>query len=70
MQQRHQVASLLLLYKRQWAFSKFNHDSLRNYDAYKSVIRPFQVYFHLDAFVFRQVDKFLWITKTELDVRP
>ena len=38
----NQVASLLLLYKRQWAFSEFNHDSLRNYDAYKAVIRSFQ----------------------------
>ena len=66
----NQVASLLLLYKRQWAFSEFNHDSLRNYDAYKAVIRSFQVYFHLDAFAFRQVDKFLWLTKTELDARP
>ena len=66
----NQVASLLLLYKRQWAFSEFNHDSLRNYDAYKAVIRSFQVYFHLDAFAFRQVDKFLWLAKTELDVRP
>ena len=40
------------------------------YDAYKAVIRSFQVYFHLGAFTFRQVDKFLWLTKTEFDARP
>ena len=66
----NQMASLLLLYKRQWASSEFNHDSLRNYDACKAVIRSFQVHFHLDAFAFRQVNKFLWFTKTKLDVRP
>ena len=66
----NQVASLLLLYKRQWAFSEFNRNALCNYDAYKAVIRSFHVYFHLDAFTFRQVDKFLWLTKTKLDARP
>ncbi len=55
----NQVARLLLRYKRQWAFSEFNRNSLRNYDAYKAVIRSFQVYFHLGAFTFRQVDKLL-----------
>ena len=65
----NQVAALLLLYKREWLFAEFTHDSLRDYDEYKGVIRSFQVHFHLSDFTFKQIDKFLWLTKTELDAK-
>ncbi len=40
---------------------------LRDYEKYKVVLTAFQTHFGLHDFTFKQIDKFLWFTKSKLD---
>jgi hypothetical protein len=60
------VQRSLWLYQGQFAFGDFRRPDLQDYPTFKAVVSAFRGHFGLEAFTFKQLDKFLWFTSKDL----
>lgn len=54
------VEKMLLYFKRVDEFFKFKKDDLKHYPTYYNVLIQFRVFYGLERFTLKQVDKYLW----------
>jgi hypothetical protein len=55
------VGGLLSRYRKRDGFARFVTADLKQYARYKKILVAFQQYYKLEAFGFKQLDKFLWM---------
>ncbi len=55
------VDQMLWAYSKQDKFDTFLRQDLRNYERFKQVINNFQLYYNLQNYGLKDIDKFLWL---------
>jgi hypothetical protein len=55
------VDDILWGYRKQDQFAAFQRQALWEYDEFKRVIMEFSTYYKLEGFIFKELDKFLWL---------
>jgi hypothetical protein len=55
------VEKVLLAYRSQDDFHVFDRPDLRRYGAYKKILEAFRQAYELQAYSFKELDKFLWM---------
>jgi hypothetical protein len=60
------IAWLLKKYKKEFHFSNFNDETLRDYSEFIRVLNDFKTYFGLNEFSYKQLDQFLWMYAKEI----
>jgi hypothetical protein len=63
------VERLLLDYQRRYSFANFTKADIQDYLKYKAILTAFKVQFKLNDLSFKQIDKFLWWTSKNLELR-
>jgi hypothetical protein len=60
------VEKLLMAFKKQDNFYKFNKSDLKVYSRYKNILIRFRSFYNLDEYDLKQIDKYLWQAGKEL----
>jgi len=60
------IGWILNLYKKQFKFSNFKIDELRDYGMFKKVLQEFKTFFGLEKLTFKELDQFLWMYAKEI----
>jgi hypothetical protein len=60
------VERLLWQYRTQYKFAAFARADLQEYPTYRGILTSFRDHFGLDAFSFKEIDKFLWLHGKDL----
>lgn len=54
------VDKVLRYFRDKDGFSKFKNEDLKNYKTFKSILKDFQIFYDLQKYSFKEVDRFLW----------
>ncbi len=54
------VVKALMKFKQQDKFAIFKKDDLKNYKTFKRIVEEFKIYYDLQEFSFKEIDKYLW----------
>lgn len=59
------VEKMLIYFNKQDQFASFRRDDLRDYSIYYDVLIKFSMFYQLDAFTLKEIDKYLWLAGKE-----
>ena len=63
------VEKLLRALRKQDGFCKFKNEDLKDYKTYKEILIQFKIYYYLDKFDLKEIDKYLWQYGKEVFVK-
>ena len=55
------IDNMLWIYKNNDSFHIFKREDMKNYESFRSIVREFRIYYNLQKFSLRDIDKFLWL---------
>jgi hypothetical protein len=54
------VDEVLRYYRKKDGFAAFRNEELKNYTRFKSILKEFRSYYHLESYNLKELDKYLW----------
>ena len=59
------VDKLLRYFKRSDGFASFDNTDFKRYDAFKNILIQFKIFYNLDQYSLKEIDKYLWLLGKE-----